>query len=114
MFYRQIIARQIKVTNPPEQQAVQQFWKEILENEMSYNFEANWIDVEEPLHKEMKSPEWKKMEINEMTTVIKFSHNWKTPGIDKVHGFWLKYLPSMHKQLNEKAEMKKNQSYKRR
>ena len=42
------------------------------------------------------------MEINEMTTtVIKFSHNWKTPGADKVHNFWLKYLPPMHKQLLE-------------
>ena len=40
---------------------------------MSYNFEANRIDVEETLYKEMKSPEWKKLEINEMTTVIKFS-----------------------------------------
>ena len=28
-----------------------------------------------------------KLEINEMTTVIKFSHNWKTPGADKVHNF---------------------------
>ena len=100
-FYRQITARQIKVTNPPEQQAVELFWKDILENEKSYNFEANWIDVEETLYKEMKSPEWKKLEINEMTTVIKFSHNWKTPGADKVHNFWLKYLTSMHKQLLE-------------
>ena len=100
-FYRQITARQIKVTNPPEQQAVELFWKDILENEKSYNVEANWIDVEETLYKEMKSPEWKKLEINEMTTVIKFSHNWKTPGADKVHNFWLKYLTSMHKQLLE-------------
>ena len=100
-FYRQITARQSKVTNPPEQQAVELFWKDILENEKSYNIEANWIDVEETLYKEMKSPEWKKLEINEMTTVIKFSHNWKTPGADKVHNFWLKYLTSMHKQLLE-------------
>ena len=100
-FYKQITARQIKVTNPSEQLAVEQFWKDILENEKSYNFEANWIDVEETLYKEMKSPEWKKLEINEMTTVIKFSHNWKTPGADKVHNFWLKYLTSMHKQLLE-------------
>ena len=49
----------------------------------------------------MRSPEWKKLEINEMTKVIKFSHNWKTPGADKVHNFWLKYLTSMHRQLLE-------------
>ena len=53
-FYRQITSRQIKVINPLKQQAVGQFWKDILENEMSYNFEANWIDVEETLLKEMK------------------------------------------------------------
>ena len=99
--FRQITARQIKVTNPPRQQAVEQFWKDILENEKSYNFESNWIDVEETLYKKMKSPEWKKLEINEMTAVIRFSHNWKTPGADKIHNFWLKYLTSMHKQLLE-------------
>ena len=59
IFYRQITARQIKVTNPPEQQAVEQFRKGILENETS--FESNWIDVEETLYEEMKSPEWKKI-----------------------------------------------------
>lgn len=36
-----INTKKIKVTNPPEQQAIETFWKDILENEINHNFEVN-------------------------------------------------------------------------
>lgn len=98
-FYREMTSNQIKVTDPPDKEGIEKFWKGILEKEVSHNSEANWISDEEALYNEINQLEWKELEINELTTVIKFSHNWKAPGIDKVHNFWLKYLTSLHKQL---------------
>ncbi|BFU26559.1 hypothetical protein, conserved [Entamoeba histolytica] len=36
---------------------------------------------------------------NELDCAIKFIANWKAPGVDKIQGFWIKYLEQPKKYL---------------
>ncbi|BFU21553.1 hypothetical protein, conserved [Entamoeba histolytica] len=36
---------------------------------------------------------------NELDCAIKFTANWKAPGVDKIQGFWIKYLEQPMKYL---------------
>ena len=33
--------------------------------------------------------------LDELNNAIKFIANWKAPGIDKIQGFWIKYLEQL-------------------
>ena len=55
-----------------------------------------WIQEEEA-QANFQSDEWREFEEVELKK-IKFLQNWKSPGLDKIHNFWLKYLLSLYGQ----------------
>jgi hypothetical protein len=38
--------------------------------------------------------------VNDVITVIKPTHNWKSHGLDKLQNFWIKWFSVLHKDLN--------------
>ena len=75
------------------------FWKKILEKEVKHNKQAEWLREEEIAQENLQGDEWREFEEVELKNTIKVLQNWKSPGIDKIHNFWLKYLVSLHGQL---------------
>ena len=49
--------------------------------------------------KETEQREWEDIELKEVKLLLKKSHKWKSPGLDKLPNFWLNILTSTHKVL---------------
>ena len=48
---------------------------------------------------EVEEQEWEVINIEELRSALTKSHKWKSPGVDKIHNFWLNCLTSTHKQM---------------
>jgi len=75
-----------------------EFWKGIWERTDSFNAKAGWLESGES---QQQTPEtlWTPIVLDELTTAVKHISNWKSPGLDKLPNFWLKYLSSAHSHL---------------
>lgn len=82
----------------PEPKATEEFWKGIWEDEKKHKA-AQWI---RRAKNEMRGintmTDWEINE-NEVKQTVKNTSNWKTPGPDSIHNFWLKRLSACHKHL---------------
>ncbi|XP_047539184.1 uncharacterized protein LOC125072598 [Vanessa atalanta] len=84
-------------TDVPTKQDLEVFWSGIWEEQVSHNSKALWINdekIEFSIIKEMEFVEVTETDIKNITAKL---HNWKSPGIDKIHNFWYKKLTSLHK-----------------
>ena len=95
-FYRELGKTSIKVEEPPAKEEIKAFWNAIWSSETKHNESAEWIKKEEELHHDVKEQEWLEITPEEVTSAISDTHNWKAPGVDKVHNYWLKKLTSLH------------------
>ena len=88
------------VSNPPKEEDVKSFWENLYKRR-DHNEKATWLEEEE---KEMKRKEkaiWEDITSDDITSTSKKLSNWKGPGLDQVHNFWLKHLTSLHPQLSK-------------
>ena len=76
-----------------------QFWKGIWGTEITYNVNAEWLKhCQDEYCKNAKAT---KFEINKeiFDSVIKKLSNNKTPGLDLIVGYWIKYMTAVHPYL---------------
>ena len=64
-----------------------------------HNEKATWLEEEEEMMKSKPQLMWREFELEEVTNTSKRLSNWKGPGHDQVHNFWLKHLYSLHGEL---------------
>ncbi|XP_030758038.1 uncharacterized protein LOC115883767 [Sitophilus oryzae] len=97
-FYRSNLNKvnnnEIKETPDPDE--LECFWRGIFEEEKTHNKDASWIQQEKIDQEHINEDEWKDLENDEIIATIKRTHNWKSPGPDKVHNFWIKQLTPLH------------------
>ncbi|XP_063899231.1 uncharacterized protein LOC135119187 [Helicoverpa armigera] len=101
-FYRHLHTTQTDTTTEthtetPTAEQLETFWGSIWEQRVQHNDKANWITEEEnkwSAIEEMPFTEISESDINNVTARL---HNWKSPGIDKIHNYWYKKLESLHK-----------------
>ena len=115
LFYRELREEKINVERIPSKTEVEEFWKNLYENEKKHNDEAEWLGcVTEAMND--------KPTMNDITITLedfsaklsKFS-NHKSAGIDKVTNYWIKqltelhpyYIKSLNRILNQTEEMPK-------
>ena len=77
---------------------VDTFWRQILENHVEHKH-AIWIEKTKCAFSYIKEGEWQDFTTDEIKKTIKQTSNWKTPGIDKLHNFWIKKLDVLHPAL---------------
>lgn len=102
VFYRKVKQGNLQQTEKVlSVEAVKNFWTSIWGKEEKHDETAIWIKrLEENANEKQKQ----KMDDNEVTIeelvrVIKKTHNWKAPGVDKVHNYWYKYFPAIHPKM---------------
>ena len=98
-FYRELGKKKIEVNKPPTAGVTEQFWKLIWEDEKHHNEEAEWVRKQEELGQKFQEQTWPTIEKQEVISAIKKTHNWKSPGQDKIPNFWLKNLTSLHEDI---------------
>ena len=87
------------------------FWQDSW-SEKSHNACAPWIEGIIWDNKGIPCQQWSNIEESEGAEVLKKSHKWRSPGVDKVPTFWLDTLQATHKcmasNLNKIFENPKN------
>ncbi|XP_045474950.1 uncharacterized protein LOC123680878 [Harmonia axyridis] len=74
-------------------------WSKIWSEEKSHNSKANWIEGEKKEHYNLAEMPSIIVTEDEVTATIKRMKNWTAAGIDSVHNYWWKSLPSTHTAL---------------
>lgn len=93
-FYRSLReSKGVKVSQPPTSDEVEEFWSGIWANEIEHEEDATWIKSEEDRVAEVPVMGNVEFTVEDVTSAVNKSQNWKAPGPDGIHNFWLKRLP---------------------
>ena len=84
----------------PDSREIVEFWKSIWSCQKTHNQSARWLKT---LKSEFTSFIVMQDDIvisaNKVTQYCKRMCNWKAPGLDQLHGFWIKHLQSLHSRI---------------
>ena len=83
----------------PDIEESKRLWENIWGHSVSHNSKAKWLD--EIKEKESTRVPQQRLLINNDTVAsqLRKLSNWKVPGLDEVHGNWLKNFKSLHQRL---------------
>ena len=85
----------------PDQEATKKFWQEIWENSEKHDVRSPWIErVREELKKVERQDDMT-LDLDKIRKAIRKLPNWKAAGPDRVQGFWIKNLKSLHLKVVE-------------
>ena len=103
-FYRSLgnppdpAATQLAAEADPEEYTG--FWGGIWGNEMGYNTDAEWLPaVQTEMNTVVPQPDFT-IAVETVAARVKGMSNWTAPGIDGLHGFWLKHVCCLHTRLS--------------
>lgn len=102
LFYRKLETGTVNETpdqHPPSKEDLETFWGGLWSNPVEHNKNAKWIEEEIKKHKETPDMTWEEVTREEVTRVSSKVHNWKAPGLDNIHNYWLKSLVSTHSHI---------------
>ena len=104
-FYRELKAKPrhkkdgADCTDTPSRDDITEFWAGIWSNTKEYNKEAKWIKEEEEAASTITDMQEPVITAEILKKVIDNTHNWKSPGSDKLHNFWYKKFTNVHDKL---------------
>ena len=90
----------IIVEKLPEKEAVEKFWKDVWENEASFNDKAEWLQQLEKTYCRNVRATYYNIDQKMLDIVIKKIQTNKAPGSDLINGYWHKNLTSYRDQLS--------------
>ena len=80
IFYRELGKKQIEVDKPLTAEKTEQFWRLIWEDEKHHNEVVEWLREQEEVSRNLPEQEWQDIEKEGVTSAIKKTSNWKSPG----------------------------------
>lgn len=98
IFYRKLNNNENKQETPPTEDIIK-YWKKIWSESTEYNKEASWIKAEQDNMHGIMSMEHHQITIENLRSAIKNTQNWKAPGSDQIHNYWLKKFTNAHTEL---------------
>ncbi|KAL0820164.1 hypothetical protein ABMA28_006097 [Loxostege sticticalis] len=91
-------------TGKPHVDELRDYWSGIWERPVEHNVNAPWIRNEQIRMESVEPMEFEIIPIEIFQNVLKKLNNWKSPGTDKIHNYWIKkytYLhPFLHNHIN--------------
>ncbi|XP_063891684.1 uncharacterized protein LOC135117143 [Helicoverpa armigera] len=103
-FYRNLHKSQIHTTTDintntqlPTTEQLESFWAGIWEDQVQHNDKARWITEETTKWNALEEMEFTNISESDINYTTSKLHNWKSPGIDKIHNYWYKKFDSLHK-----------------
>ena len=90
-FYQQLGGHDTKTYQQPDAKETEQFWTKIWQPKKHNDTTRQLEGLEEGPKAEIH--------IELLKKTLKKISNWKTPGIDGIHGFWFKKFTSIHDRL---------------
>lgn len=98
-FYRRL-NEETKISNNglPAKEDMCKFWNSMWGQGVNHSDEY-WLAEEEDRNQELEQMADIKIEKEDVQKAIATTQNWKTPGTDKLHNFWLKHFSALHGHL---------------
>jgi hypothetical protein len=100
-FYSNLRSKNIEITDEPDINEVESYWKNIWTNSETHNQNATWITEEQNDSNKYQDMPTIQITTTDFKLAVKRTHNWKTPGIDNIQNYWYKYLPATHSKFAE-------------
>ena len=98
--YRSMKGNNFIVEKVPENEAVEKLWKDVLQNEASFNNKAEWLEQLEKTYCRNVSATNYNVDRKTLDKVIKKIQINNGPGRDLINGYWYKNLVSYRDQLS--------------
>lgn len=101
-FYRKLEERTdggLRTSVTPTMEDMTEYWSAIWSDPTEHNSQAEWIERERLRCHEVLDMGEEDVTMEEFKAVVNRLHNWKTPGIDKVHNYFLKRFTSAHPRM---------------
>jgi hypothetical protein len=92
-FCRNLGMKNIEAREPPSMAEAETNWWSLTQ----HNERAEWIRREEK--RKIRHMDLRPIQIMEITLYLSKAHNWKSPGKDQIHNYWLKAFPATHKHI---------------
>jgi hypothetical protein len=83
-------------SQPPNPDAAVKFWSELWGNKVDHMKSAKWIAETKKETSRIEEQPMIELSAENVGRNARRMKNWKAPGPDQVHGFWLKKLTSLH------------------
>ena len=87
------------VKSPPTEEEVRKYWGDLLGTTKEHTIDATWIGEEESEMMDIKQDKWEDITEEQMRSTTAKLSNWKSPGLDQVQNFWIKYFSALHRAL---------------
>ena len=103
-FYQQLNGNTGQERIIPNAEESKEFWNEIWSGRKEHNKEAEWL---RQLKKDLGNQQQQNIIITKdmVSKQCRRMPNWKAPGMDRVQGFWLKKLTSLHERIAEQLSL---------
>ncbi|KAI5731489.1 hypothetical protein M8J77_010820 [Diaphorina citri] len=80
----------------PDKDNIEQYWSSIWSNNICHNQNAPWFNLIKKQAENINPMPDIHITLDDVTSTIKRTINWKSGGIDHIQNFWWKYFPSTH------------------
>ena len=86
----------------PNSKESKKFWSELWDKPVMHNDKTGWL--EDLRAKDVEQQQEFEITPEKIAQQLKGMPNWKAPGPDEVHGFWMKNLKSLHRRLADQLQ----------
>jgi hypothetical protein len=86
-------------TEPPNAHESVTFWESLWAKPIQHKQDAEWINTMKQINKDINDQSPMEITQEKVAQETRRMKNWKAPGPDQLHGFWLKKLTSLHPHL---------------
>lgn len=96
-FYRQLKQSESPTSEDiPTKEAVEEYWANIWENPQQHNVNAEWLQKERDWAQNVHPMQCSDITTEELKHAVNKVCNWKSPGPDNLHNYWLKKFTCAH------------------
>lgn len=99
-FYANL--EEVRVKNSeirPDEGNMKEYWTNIWGESTKYNKNATWLNFIEQHAESINEMEEGSISVEDIRIKLKTTANWKCPGPDNIHNYWLKSFTEIHKSL---------------
>ena len=83
----------------PEADPCKRLWENIWSNPVTHNGQEEWLQEIKTEERERVKQRHLEITTNTVKKQLKKAPNWKAPGPDEVHGYWLKNFKTLHSRI---------------
>ena len=104
MLYEELDGKTRNQQAIPDAEESKHFWSDLWDKNVKHNNKAKWLEEQEKETASVVRQEDIQISVGSVRQQLRRMPNWKSPGPDEIHGFWLKNLRSLHPRIAQQLQ----------